>query len=174
MSRKILKDIRPPSHEEEEPIVLEPEYAIKEKLGKDVNIRELLSEEMLEQAQGVIHKKKGEFVEMIRQDLEKLHQLLESLEGSSWDAEVLKEFTHTVLQIKSRAGTFGYPLASEVARKLYVFCDESYRAKSDHVVVVRKHVEGLQAVFSMGIEGSGSNLGHELLNSLDKLAQKLR
>lgn len=170
---KIISDILPPQDPNEDPIILEPDFAIKEKIGADVNIRELLSDEILEEAQQVIHRKKGEFIEYIRADVQILMSKMKILEESSWDATLLEEFSRIVLQIKSRAGTFGYPLGSEIARKLYVFCDEGYRAKTDHLIVLRKHVEGLMVIFSQGIEGDGGEIGAELLRSLDKLAAKL-
>ncbi len=170
---RMMTDVIPPSNPDEDPIILDPDFSLKEKIGVDANIRELLSDDMLDQAEQAIHRKKPEFFEFLRQDVQSLMGKMKVLEETSWDAVLLEDFSRLVLQIKSRAGTFGYPLGSEVARKLYVFCDEGYRAKTDHLVVLRKHVEGLMVIFGQGIEGDGGEIGVELLHSLDKLAAKL-
>ena len=160
--------------DDEEPVIFQPDFTLKEKIGKDSSITELLRPEMLQMAQQVIQDSKKDFIGYMKEDILDIQKCLEKLQQTSWDANVLDHFMRLVLQIKARAGTFGYPLASEIARKLFVFCEDEYRAKSDHTLVMRKHVEGLSTVILKNIEGNGGPLGRELLASLDKLAQKLK
>ena len=155
-------------------VVYEPDFSLQKRIGKDVNINELLRPDLLQRAQYVVDHSRPAFVESMKEDVKTILSLLAKLEETSWDAKVLEVFMHLVLQVKGRAGIFGLPLASEIARKLYVFCEEDYRAKSDHMLVVRKHVEGLAVVMHQNIEGDGGKIGKELLKSLDKLADKLK
>ncbi len=160
--------------ESDEPIIFQPDYRLRDKIGRDMKITDLLKPEVLKQAQDVIQQSRQDFIAWIREDVAFMLELLHQLEETSWDAKLLEQFMRLVMQVKARAGTFGYPLASEIARKLYVFCEEGYRAKSDHMLVVRKHAEGLSVVINKNIEGDGGVIGKELLKSLDKLAEKLK
>lgn len=160
--------------ESDEPIVFQPDFRLKEKIGRDVSVTDLLKPETINQAQAVIQQSRQDFVAWIKEDIIFMQELLEQLQDTSWDAKLLDQFMRLVLQVKARAGTFGYPLASEIARKLYVFCEEGYRAKADHMLVVRKHTEGLRVVIHNNIEGDGGEIGRELLKSLNLLAEKLR
>ncbi len=158
----------------EEPIIFQPDFRLREKIGRDVTITDLLKPEMLNQAQAVIQQSRQDFIAWIKEDVLFMQELLEQLQETTWDAKLLDQFMRLVLQVKARAGTFGYPLASEIARRLYVFCEEGYRAKADHMLVVRKHTEGLRVVIHNNIEGDGGQVGRELLATLSKLAEKLK
>jgi chemotaxis protein histidine kinase CheA len=160
--------------EEDEVIIFEPDFSLKQKIGNDVSITELLRPDVLLQAQFIVDQQRPAFIASMKEDVRRIRELLVELENTAWDAAVLEQFMQLVLQVKGRAGTFGLPLASEVARRLYVFCEDEYRAKADHMLVVRKHVEGIAVVVNQNIEGSGGAIGQELLESLTQLAKKLK
>jgi len=173
MNATALKKAEPMASDDDV-MVYEPDFSLKKKIGKDININELLRPELLQRAQYVVDHSRPDFIASMKDDVKTIQSLLVSLEETSWDAKVLELFMHLVMQVKGRAGIFDLPLASEIARKLYVFCEDDYRARADHMLVIRKHVEGLAVIINQNIQGDGGKIGQDLLKSLEILAEKLK
>ena len=158
----------------DEAVIFEPDFRLKEKIGLECSITELVQPQFIKNAQKVIQDSKRDFIVYLKNDVLELQKCLKILKQTPSDAEVFDHFMQLTLQIKSRGGTFGYSLASEVSRKLFVFCEEDYRANPEHILVINKYADGLSAVVMQGIEGDGGPIGRELLSSLDKLTLKFK
>lgn len=152
---------------------LAPDYSLKKAIGEDVDIRDIFNEDNIEKAQGAIDKHKDSFLEWSIQDI---GSLSEYYANASADIEkcgpMIIEIEKVASIIKSRAGTFGYELATLVAKSLSRFCALHTKINAEHMIVIGKHIDTLSVVFTKRITGDGGAVGKELLDNLAKLVEK--
>ncbi len=155
--------------------ILPPDYTLKKLIGDDVDIKALFSPENVEKAQEVINQHKESFVEWVMADLDLLEQHYKDAAAHSPDCEAdIKKLARTSFIIKSQAGTFGYGLGTLIAKSLDEFCGEHAKPSSDHLTVIRKHIDTLSVIFRQSITGNGGKVGNELADNLRKLVDKYK
>lgn len=159
-------------HEGDDVKVIEPDFALKKKIGH-VDIKQVFSEENIAKAQDVIATHTASFLEWVKNDLNMLEEHYRSaVLNIPACAPCVQALAKVAFGIKSQAGTFGYTLATLVAKSLDDFCNHDFKPTAEHLTVIRKHIDTLQVIFSKNITGDGSALGAELLGTLQKLVAK--
>lgn len=155
--------------------IVKPENNLKKLIGEDVDLRKVFSAENIEKAQEVISAQAENFLEWVKEDLNRLEDCYQSAQqdvaaSKPW----VSKLAHTAFIIKSQAGTFGYPLATKVAKSLDDFCNKDFTERSEHLLVIRKHIDTLQMIFAKRVQGDGDDIGGELLANLERLITKYR
>lgn len=126
-----------------DPIVWSPDRALKQKLGTQA-LRSIITPEVLTKAQGSIDTAGQEALKWIAENLAELRRIRCQLAVAP-DEPTMLAFCNAALMLSSRAGTFGYQQASEVAAMLYSFCRQQLVADNiAHGQIVDKHLEVLQ------------------------------
>jgi hypothetical protein len=153
--------------------ILEPDFSLKKMIGEDVDLKQLFSTDNINKAQGVIETHKDNFLEWVKNDLTTLegHYNAALADVAACEGEI-KKLAKIAFVMKSQAGTFGYGLATAIAKSLDDFCNRDFKPTADHLTVIRKHIDTLQAIFSKNITGDGGNVGTELMGTLQKLVAK--
>lgn len=155
------------------PRFIRPDYAIKRKIHLNEPLRNIITPEVLKKAQEAIEAMRDESLTWIKEDMAQLETAYHELAKGNMNA--IKSLKEAALSIKSRAGTFGYHLTSEVARLLYRFICTSYNgAIVQHNMIVQKHIEALKVIFVGRLTSEDIAIGEELIKELEVLVQKYR
>lgn len=169
------KNSAEPQGSEEEIRILQPDYSLKKKIGEDVDLKKIFSAENITKAQAVIETHKESFLEWVKNDMNTLEDCYKQAKASlAESAPHMQKLAKTAFVIKSQAGTFGYALATQIAKSLDDFCNRDFKPQPEHLTVVRKHIDVLQSIFLHNIVGDGGALGDELGGNLRKLVAKYR
>ena len=159
----------------ERALVVAPDYALKKRLGDEVNINDILRPEVLIESQKIISKTQGMFLDWIAKDFAELElAYLAWVKGKGASYLSLEKIQKVAYGIKCNAGIFGYELASDAARSLFNFCTSKPKDSPATLMIVEKHLDALRGIFQLGIEGNGGKMGTELMDSLRKLLEKYR
>lgn len=164
------------SNDDESVRILPPSYKLKEKIGMDVKLSEIFTAERIAAAQKTIDDTQGEFVAWAQADLAELEQsyLAISLNTDNYPKSHIEKIRTIAFSLKGQAGTFGYPLGSEVAKSLYRYTVDHGNYNADNLVVLRKHIDALQVILQQNIQGEAGAMGAELMGSLEKLVTKFK
>jgi hypothetical protein len=152
--------------------IVPPDYSLKKAIGNQ-ELGKMLDETVIKDAQKNVDKQQDNFLIWITEDMAKIDHSYTLLTPPSQDKQALAKLCEAALAIKSHAGTFGFGLASEVARSLYNFC-EAYSFSQNNHLVIAKHVEVIKLILEKSIKGDGGAMGKELLQDLAKLKNKLQ
>ncbi len=152
------------------PLIVSPDFTIRHQLNIKHALSHIITPEVLKEAQASVDKLGEDSHSWIQEDLATIRKSYESLKlvYSPHHLEAIKE---AALSIKARAGTFGYTMASDVARLLYLFLCSDYRpGNSRHPIVVEKHVEVLMVILAHKIK-ERAGVGEELYAELERLIE---
>ncbi|MCH2546427.1 MAG: hypothetical protein MK052_02290 [Alphaproteobacteria bacterium] len=157
---------------DDEVVELDPSYALKDKIG--MNMNQILTDEVVKDSQKVIHKSQKDFLKWIEADLQTLENAYNALaadpENGRDPALIIQKSAFTC---KSQAGTFGYDLGSAIAKSLYDFLEKDYvEGERGHVIIIRKHIDTLNTIFHRKVEGDGGKIGNAVYGALGKLIKK--
>ncbi len=156
-------------------VIKQPVSAIKKKIGDDVDLKQVLTSGLIEEAQEIIDDRQQDFLVWVQADLKSMENIYSKLESNIDEyEESLNTMKRFALSVKSRGGTFGYDLASMVAKSLHNFCDQQFRPVESHMLVIRKHLDGLETIFHHKIVRDGGAIGSELIGSLQQLIEKYK
>lgn len=156
-------------------IIHQPISGIKEKIGGGADLRRVLQSGLVEEAQEIINGRQQEFLAWMETDLRAMEEVYGTLQASGGsDPEQLASMRRLALSVKSRGGTFGFDLASMVAKLLHDFCDRPLPLEKQHLQVIRKHLDGLKTIFQHNIVKDGGAVGAELIGSLRQLVEKYK
>jgi hypothetical protein len=155
--------------------ILEPDFTLKKIIGEDVDIKQVFSPENVSKAQEKIDAHKDSFLTWVKKDIEVLEESYAAAIAvlPHCDAEI-KKLARTAFVIKSQAGTFGYSLATVVAKSLDDFCTRYFKPDNAHMTVIRKHIDTISNIFAHNLVGDGGKVGTELANALFKLVDKYK
>lgn len=132
----------------------------------------LLDETVVKQAQEVIFNMRDEYMEWVAVDINRLEYTCKMLEKRPDDSKQRAALAEIAFSIKAQAGTFGYNLASAVARLLHNYISDLKAIDQMALMVVKKHVDVLLVIFHQEISGGGEQVGEEVLVSLQQLVDK--
>lgn len=150
-----------------------PDFSLKYKLGNKVQLSSLVTPSVLAQAQAAIDAISDASLQWIKDDLKELRALLASMNAQSYGASLIVDMSEASLSINSRAGTFGYSRASEIAYALYLFCRNHLNPKNkDHAMLVQKHIEVLQVILGNQMRGAAGTMGEQIALELKTLTTK--
>ncbi len=152
--------------------IVRPENKLKKKIGSDVNLREILQPDVIQNAQQVIMDKKAEFLDWASEDLAIMEEAYYKLKTSGVTPPLLEIISRHAETLRDRSGTFGYHLGSDIAKSLARYCALSAPINQHLAIVIRTHMDGLQTVFKDHVTESGGLIGMELLQGLKKLVEK--
>lgn len=156
---------------EDEILEFKPNFTLKEKIGKDVSIGEILNTENVRDSQQVIDNTRKDFVKWVRNDVSNLESFYDQAALDPDNAlPFVVDIQKTAFSIKAQSGTFGYDLASAIAKSLYDFCENNYVVgDAKHILVIRKHIDTLNVIFRKDVKGDGGKLGQAVYSALGKL-----
>lgn len=164
-----------PLESENDVTIHEPDFTLKKMIGEDVDIKKLFSAENVSKAQAVIETHKDSYLEWVKNDLKTLEECYKAATANVAEcAADVQKLAKTAFVIKSQAGTFGYSLATAVAKSLDDFCTRDFSPSPEHLTVIRKHMDALHVIFLKHITGDGGPLGSELSGNLYKLVAKYK
>lgn len=153
--------------------IVNPDFRLKEKLGDDVSITDLFSQENIVRAQQHIHNSQGEYLQWIVDDIKRMEETFAVLENNAdHTAKDVLNFYSISLLIKSQAGTFGYDLASQVAESMINLVEGMSHLDINCLRVIRKHMDVLYVIFQRNIQGFGGKIGKDLMENLTILTRK--
>ncbi len=169
------KNTRDSQDDQDDVRFIPPDFSLKRKIGEDVDLKAILSHENIEKLQQVVDRYQKDFLIWVEKDLTTLMQSLRYTEQNiSKSVPYITKIKKAAFAIKSQAGTFGFDLASRVAKSLESFCEKEFRYEEEQLVVLRKHIEALRTIITRQITGDGGEMGTELMAALDRLTQKFR
>jgi len=152
--------------------VLAPDYALKKKIGENVDIKVAFSDENVAVAQQVINNHKDSFRDWAAKDIAALEGHYNKATKPESHKAGIAAIAEIAERLKSQAGTFDFGLATLVAKSLANFCIHHLEADADHMIVIRKHIDTLSVILGQNITGDGGQVGGELLENLKKLTEK--
>ncbi len=133
---------------------------------------QILTTEVIEEAQVELLKSEAEFVKWVKDDLATLERAYEGLAAAPGDVLRRKHLLMAAYTIKSQAGIFGYDLATTVADQLILYLLDQENLSTNSLIVVRKQIDIIQAVFTYAIKDIDSVVAKELVTSLNALIAK--
>ena len=169
-----MKDDRSPFQPDSEDVrIIPPDFALKKLIGEDVDIRKVFSPENIARAQAVINSHKDSFLEWVMKDVAALEEAYKNASANTRERQPeVAKLARIAFVIKSQSGTFGFELATRIAKSLDDFCSRHPAPSAEHLLVIRKHIDTLTVIFHKRITGDGGVLGEQLQGSLQKLVAK--
>lgn len=128
---------------------------------------------LIRRADSQVAKLAGEFEQIFAENILALGAAMTALRQSNGeDAESLGQLRVLLHDLRGQAGTFGYPLVSQVGDSACKFIDLSSEIGATEVEVLNMHVDALKAISQAKIKGDGGPIGAELMGGLRKVIQK--
>ena len=150
-----------------------PDFSLKLKLGKDVKLQDFITQDVLNHSQAAIDSITHDSLQWIRDNLRELKGLHESMVGLACPPDISEHIREIALTINSRAGTFGYSRAAEIAYALYLFARNTLDPKnSGHHIILQKHVEVLHVILGNQMRGNAGAVGAQIASELKALIAK--
>ena len=154
--------------------IINANYNLKEKIGKDVDLKDLFSPAAIKQAQEVIYSSTDEFLTYIREDLQLLEKHFANLDKAHIkDKDDIRAMSTLALSIKSRGGTFDYHLASYVADSFYNIIIEHAELNAPCLQAIRSHMDMIYVILNEEIKDTESAIGEKITTMLQKLVETL-
>ena len=162
------------AHADAEAKFIAPDYSLKEKIGLDIDLKAIFTPELIESAQQKsIEGNKEKFMEWVLEDLGIIEEHFKNASATNPPSlEEVRKLEFVASRIRAQAGTFGYGLATLIAKSLCNFCNRQTKIENVQLIVIRKHIDTLLVIFNQKIKGDGGSMGAELLGSLTKLTEK--
>ena len=150
------------------PAIIKPSGAFKKNLGIAGPLASVITPDVLAEAQKTIDAMVDESIGWLKEDITTLMEAHKTMSKAP-NNDALERAKQSALSIKARAGTFGFPLASDVGRLLYLFlCSNFNPTKTKHLFIFEKHLQTMQVIIAQRIKES-DGIGAELVAELKKL-----
>ena len=128
---------------------------------------------LIRRADKQVQKLSGEFEEIFAASVPALGEAMERLRKTDGaDDEALDRLRRTLHDLRGQAGTFGYPLVSQVGDSACKFIDLSEKIDAPETEVLGMHIDALKAISQAKIKGDGGPVGAELRAGLRKVILK--
>ena len=152
--------------------VITPELGLNKKLS-GLKFNQIFDGKDIRDAENVVRKNENVFKVETAKDYMDFKTLYNSANLENLTKQDYEKFSAIAFSIKSRAGTGGFPLASEVANSLYQFCDKAaqnlpkngYRALTMHFHAITEILEGR-------FEVNDEVKANKLVNGLVEISKK--
>lgn len=129
--------------------------------------------EMIAKANASVQKLGAEFESIFAQNVGELATaMVEVRQGGMAREKGLIQVRRLLHDLRGQAGTFGYPLVSQVGDSACKFIDLSEDISDTEIEVIGMHVDALKAIAMTKIKGDGGPIGHELMSGLRKVIIK--
>jgi hypothetical protein len=111
---------------------------------------------------------KDEVLDTLARDLGRIEILLDAAKNKPrHNAAELRWMYEIVFDAKALAGTFDYPLISQIGESLRCFLNQIDVAGPTRLAIVGHHVRAMSAVIRDGHRGDDDRIGHAILASLE-------
>lgn len=128
---------------------------------------------LIRRADNQVAKLAGEFEQIFAENILALGAAMTALRQSNGeDEDALGKLRSLLHDLRGQAGTFGYPLVSQVGDSACKFIDLSSEIGATEVEVLNMHVDALKAISQAKIKGNGGPIGAELMGGLRKVILK--
>jgi len=128
---------------------------------------------LIAKADRSVRKLDGEFDEIFTNDVEVLSAAMADVKaGGERRKTGVKTLRRTLHDLRGQAGTFGYPLVSQVGDSACKFIDLSAAIEDTEIEVLGMHVDALKAISATKMKGDGGAIGAELMDGLKKVILK--
>ncbi len=153
------------------PRIVRADFGLKQKM-ESAMMRMAGMENLLPQSEAT--RMEGDFLQWMLTDLDAIRRSIKLLESNPSNLRVcIETICKATINLRSRALPSGYTLAARVAIALHDFCQKYFNINNqNHFIVIAKHVETLQAIFTHRLTGEDNPIARELVNELHVLAQK--
>ncbi|WP_281685016.1 Hpt domain-containing protein [Thalassobaculum salexigens] len=128
---------------------------------------------LIRRADKQVQKLSGEFEEIFAATIPALGEAMEAVRKSDGaDKDALGQVRRMLHDLRGQAGTFGYPLVSQVGDSACKFIDLSDQIGTPETEVLGMHIDALKAISQAKIKGDGGPVGAELRGGLRKVILK--
>lgn len=157
----------------EEPKIWLPDFSLKIKLGKNMKLNDFITDEILAQSQTAINSITSNSLQWIKDNISELKKLIQAMISENPPPTITTDISNIALTINSRAGTFGYSRAAEIAYNLYLFSRNNLDPKNkNHYLIIKKHVDVLTIILGNQMSGDAGTIGAQIVNELKSLIKK--
>jgi two-component system chemotaxis response regulator CheY len=157
----------------DEPKIWLPDFTLRLKLGKNMNLNDFITPEVLEQSQAAINSITNSSLHWIRNNLHELQLMYETMLSSNPPPSIASDISDIALTINSRAGTFGYSRAGEIAYTLYLFSRTKLNPQNtNHAIIIKKHIDVLNIFLGNQMSGDAGAIGLQIATELKTLISK--
>ena len=126
--------------------------------------------ELIAQANESVGKLAAEFETIFAESVTALASAMSEVRQTGMTREQgLIRMRRLLHDLRGQAGTFGYPLVSQVGDSACKFIDLSESTTETEVGVLSMHIDALKAINQTKIKGDGGPIGQELMNGLRKV-----
>lgn len=153
------------------PRVIMPDHSLRNRLERTgVTLAGL--EHVMAREEAVKHT--ADVIPLVIADINALRQSMKQImTDPSFALGTIARMQQYCRSIRSRAEPLDYTLGVRVANLLHDFCRTHFRKDNpQHLIVIAKHIDTLNAVFSSRLKGDGGNVGRELLEELLHLIER--
>jgi hypothetical protein len=148
------------------PEVFYPRNTIAEKVGIAPSIR---LDELLDSAEQAVDEIAPEAIEIMKGEAARLRKACGNVpDGSGLQAAQRKEILEAADALRELAGSFAYPLVSDIANSLYVLVSRSSGSDARARSVIDLHVDAIEAVLREDLKDDGGAVGEAMVASLRK------
>ena len=113
----------------------------------------------------------SDYAAMMTSEFKLLRRTASELGATNEDGQEnsLKEIYTRCHDLRGLAGTFGYPLVTEVGSSLCNFIDESGARSINRVEIINTHINAMIAIVGAKATGDGGKIGQQLVRDLSQL-----
>lgn len=151
-----------------EPKLVTADTSLKNRIGKDVDLENVFTEDRIAAGQNAIEEVKNEFVNDVGETLDKLIKIGRK-EPNSEATKAL--FIETAFTHKGKAESLGYEMLALTLASLAKY-SENYLPDDKHAkVIVDKHTDVLEIILRDKVMGDGDKIGMAILKALPELIE---
>jgi HPt (histidine-containing phosphotransfer) domain-containing protein len=127
--------------------------------------------EMLEKAEDLISGMKDNYLDWVREDMDKLqaafNKAVKTMKKD--DFQEVFEVSH---DMKGQGGSFGYDLVTIVGNDLCRFIESVEEFSPNDATIVKIHIDTLRLIINNAMEGDGGEEGQKLLEGIKAVISK--
>ena len=124
----------------------------------------------VERAEAVVEQVKASYDGRLESELEELLDEFETMQAEGrLDLDQLHDRVH---EIRGEAGTFGYPLVSEIGRLLCELLAPMDQVGEAEKQAIETHLRAIQTVVTRKVKGTGPDVAKQIVEGLRVMAEK--
>jgi len=130
--------------------------------------------EALAKAEEVIANLADDYLDWVREDLERLETAYEQLKNADGDAaDALENVFQIAHDMKGQGGSFGYDLMTAIGDQLCRLVEKMETAGPRELKMIRVHIDAMRVIITKELKGDGGNEGRQLLMGLTLVGGKV-
>ena len=150
--------------------VLEVKTGITKKL-EGVKFEDAIDNAAISKAEQIFADREVEFKNAVHEEFHNLKKFYDEIKNKGeLDDEEKKFLTDSSFQIKSIAANGGYPIATEVAKLLFEYCERVEKMREPELKITRLHIIALDEVLTGNFDINDEAKVSKLLGGLKQLS----